>query len=155
MTDNRYTRGPRVRVAAVIVRNGEILLAEHLKDGRAYYLLPGGGVDQGETLREALARELWEETRLDVTPGRLLFICESIAPDHSRHIIQLAFAADIEAEAMPSKGDDPRVSGAYFFPPEALPEMPLFPPMQETLVAGLRHGFPDAPPSLGNCWLAQ
>ncbi len=153
MTDQRYAQGPRVRVAAVIIRDNAVLLAEHNKDGNTYYLLPGGGVGRGETLHEALVRELWEETRLAVRPERLLFLCESIAPDHTRHIIQVAFAAAIDDNAHPSPGEDPRVVGARFFPADALAALPMFPPVQETLAAGLRNGFPDIPQSLGNCWI--
>ncbi len=152
MTDKRYSQGPRVRVAAVIVRDDTVLLAEHRKDGNTYYLLPGGGVGRGETLRDALTRELWEETRLEIQPGRLLFLCESVAPDQSRHIIQLAFAADIAKNAQPAPGDDPRVVAAHFFPVKALATLPMFPPVQKTLAAGMNNGFPDIPPSLGNCW---
>ncbi len=153
MTDERYRQGPRVRVAAVIVRDDTLLLAEHVKDGNTYYLLPGGGVNRGETLHDALTRELWEETRLTIQPGRLLFVCESIAPDHGRHIIQLAFAADIPATAQPGQGDDPRVVAARFFPRGTLSTLPMFPPIQPTLVAGLRGGFPERTQCLGNCWI--
>ncbi|MCK5863495.1 MAG: NUDIX domain-containing protein [Candidatus Hydrogenedentes bacterium] len=152
MTDLRYDHGPRVRVAAVIIRDNTILLAEHRKNNKTYYLLPGGGVDQGETLHDALVRELWEETRLEIQPARLLFVCESIAPDTSRHIIQLAFAATIDKQAHPAPGEDPRVVAAHFFSDKVLPTLPMFPPIQETLTAGLRNGFSDIPPNLGNCW---
>jgi len=152
MTDARYAREPRIRVAAVIIRDNSLLLAEHHKDNQTYYLLPGGGVNKGETLYDALVRELWEETRLKVQPGRLLFLIESIAPDASRHVIQLAFAATIEDNAEPSKGEDPRVISASFFPAEKLPKLPMFPPLQKTLYNGVLHGFPDIPQSLGNRW---
>lgn len=155
MTDNRYGKNPRIRVAAVIVRNNTLLLAEHRKDNQTYYLLPGGGLDHGETLHDALVRELWEETRLRIQPGRLLFLIESIAPDASRHVVQLAFAATIEGNAEPSKGVDPRVIRAAFFPAEQLPALPMFPPLQQTLYEGVRHGFPDVPQNLGNRWKAK
>jgi 8-oxo-dGTP diphosphatase len=155
MTDNRYASGPRIRVAAVIIRNNTLLLAEHCKDNQTYYLLPGGGLNHGETLHDALVRELWEETRLKIQPGRLLFLIESIAPDASRHVVQLAFAATIEDNAEPSKGEDPRVITAAFFPAEQLPALPMFPPLQKTLYTGVLHGFPDIPQNLGNRWKAK
>ena len=155
MTDQRFSQGLRVRVAAVIIRNNTLLLAEHCKDNQTYYLLPGGGVNKGETMRDALIRELWEETRLEIQPGRLIFLIESIAPDASRHVIQLAFAATIADNAQPSQGEDPRVISASFFAADKLPTLPMFPPLQTTLYNGMRHGFPDIPESLGNRWKAK
>ncbi|MFP4173447.1 MAG: NUDIX domain-containing protein, partial [Candidatus Hydrogenedentota bacterium] len=60
---------PRIRVAAIAVRDGAILLVRHEKHGERYWLLPGGGVDFGETLTEALAREVREETGLAIEVG--------------------------------------------------------------------------------------
>jgi len=47
---------PRIRVSAILRREGRILLCRHEKAGREYWLLPGGGVDLGESLAEALQR---------------------------------------------------------------------------------------------------
>jgi len=59
----------RIRVAALIVKEDRILLAEHEKKGRTYYLLPGGGVDPGEAWGEAACRELWRAAGIKVLPG--------------------------------------------------------------------------------------
>ena len=49
---------PRIRVSAILRWQGRVLLCRQEKPGKEYWLLPGGGVDSGETLIEALRREL-------------------------------------------------------------------------------------------------
>ncbi|WIB61860.1 NUDIX domain-containing protein [Curtobacterium sp. MCLR17_007] len=62
----------RVRAAAVVIRNGHLLLIDRRNGGRHYCVLPGGGVEDGEDLRTACRRELLEETSLEGTVGELL-----------------------------------------------------------------------------------
>lgn len=54
------------RATAIIFRNGKLLLMRRQKQGRDYYILPGGGVDLDESFEEACIREVKEETGLDV-----------------------------------------------------------------------------------------
>ncbi len=84
-------RAPRVRVAGVLTRGRRLLLVQHERGGRRYHLLPGGGLEWGETCRQALAREFAEELSLRVAPGRLLCVNESIEPHGRRHILNLTF----------------------------------------------------------------
>lgn len=62
----------RVRAAAVVIRNGHLLVIDRRKGGRHYCVLPGGGVEDGEDLRTACRRELLEETSLEGTVSELL-----------------------------------------------------------------------------------
>ena len=59
----------------VCIVGGKVLLC--LPKDRSYSYLPGGHIEFGETGREALVREMKEETGLDATAGRLLGVVES------------------------------------------------------------------------------
>jgi len=65
---------PRTRYQGAIVRDDEVLLIRHLDRGseRGYWLLPGGGMEAGETAEACVAREMLEETGLTVRVERLL-----------------------------------------------------------------------------------
>lgn len=47
----------RIRAVAVVIDDGDVLLIDRRKDGRAYSVLPGGGVESGETIEDACLRE--------------------------------------------------------------------------------------------------
>ncbi|MFB6181264.1 MAG: NUDIX domain-containing protein [Candidatus Nanohalobium sp.] len=60
---------PRNSAAAVVLKNGKVLGI----DVGSYMMLPGGGLDYGESFREAAGREVMEETGLEVEIGEKLF----------------------------------------------------------------------------------
>ncbi len=62
----------RPSVYGVIIRNNKVLLSPQFDS----HNFPGGGIHLGETIDEALAREVWEETGLRVTKGELLLVQE-------------------------------------------------------------------------------
>ena len=59
--------------AIIFNDQGELLMVERHNDGRHYFVLPGGHVNEGETLEQAVTREVTEETGLTVTVAKLLY----------------------------------------------------------------------------------
>lgn len=104
----------RVRVAALAVRKEKILLARHVKSNRSAYLLPGGGMESGETAPETLMRELREEAGVEARVGDLRYVIEARSPDGKRHILQLVFAVKIDGEL--GRSVDPRVAECAWHP---------------------------------------
>ena len=81
---------PNVRATAVLIEDGQILLVQQRVDDRRSWSLPGGTLESGETLGDCLVREVREETGLDVTLDRLLYICDRL--DTARHVVHVTFA---------------------------------------------------------------
>lgn len=65
----RMHKEKRQRVSLVFVRDGQILLMVRRRLGNRYYILPGGGVEEGEDVETAAYREAKEETNFDITLG--------------------------------------------------------------------------------------
>jgi 8-oxo-dGTP pyrophosphatase MutT (NUDIX family) len=62
------------RAVAVVVRNHQVLVVGRCRDGVSYAVLPGGGIEAGETAETAVARELQEETGLAGRIADLLWV---------------------------------------------------------------------------------
>jgi 8-oxo-dGTP diphosphatase len=76
-------RPVRTAARAVVICDGK-LLAIKMRDQRGlYYILPGGGQQPGETLRETVRRECLEEVGVEVEVGELLYVREYIGKNHT------------------------------------------------------------------------
>jgi 8-oxo-dGTP diphosphatase len=117
----------RRRVAAVIVRAGRVLMVRERgrgstgrHDGLEYWVLPGGGVEPGESPEQALAREVREEVGLTCGPARYLF--DAVYPSGRT----ACYAVDVPDDEEPRLGTDdlpcdcPRMVGLAWVPLPAL-----------------------------------
>jgi 8-oxo-dGTP diphosphatase len=129
---------PRIRVAAMIRRGDTVLLCNHTKQGRSYWLLPGGGVEEGESLHEALLRELDEECSLrSVTLEGPIAIAESISPTGQRprkHVVHLLFAGSVaDGDFAGITSEDAAIRGHRLVPIGELPSLDVRPPIHRFL----------------------
>jgi len=84
-----YGNRVRLRVCGLCWQEDSLLLILHKMGDNDFWAPPGGGVEYGETLEDALKREFLEETRLTVAVEKFLFGCEFIKTP--LHAVELFF----------------------------------------------------------------
>jgi len=141
----------RIRVAVVIVEKDKILLVRHRKNGRQYWLLPGGGLEYGETIEECAQRELFEEGHIDIEVGDLLFVSESIPHDKHRHVVNMYYEAVwLGGELM--LGQDKVLDDIKMVDISEVPDLMFFPNIKKELLDYLNNKRTVKKRSLGNRW---
>jgi 8-oxo-dGTP diphosphatase len=142
MADARsYPERPFLAASAAIVRDGKILVVRRARPpAHGLYTLPGGVVEVGETLMEAVAREVREETALEIEPVALAGFRETIVRDADsrveRHFIILCFASRWRA------GDpvlNEELSEARWLDPAELAGLPTTPGLAEIVAAAFER----------------
>lgn len=130
-------RQPRVRVSGMIWNDGKLLLVRQGRPGHPRWMLPGGGVDPGESVTVALARELHEELGCaQVSVAEPCALVESIAPEShasGRHLIHLVFRVDVpDADAIATghpQVQDPAVQEVRWVARDEITKLALHPPI--------------------------
>jgi 8-oxo-dGTP diphosphatase len=113
-----------------VLVGGKILLAQHLRRGQRYWVLPGGHREAGETLKAALERELQEEVEIRPRSIRLFSVSEAFL--ERREILDVVFKVD-SYEGAPRFGPPPRdlpdrrLKSMELHSPEELPALSFRP----------------------------
>lgn len=125
------------------------------KQGSEYYTLVGGYVNEGESIEQALVREVKEETGLDVTAGRLVFTEKHLPPRNDQYIFLCEVGPndgiaiqDTAEEAFMNKIDI-NIHKPLWVEIGAFSRLPFFTiQLQKAIVESLQQGFPPAPVEL-------
>ncbi len=72
----------RIRAGIILISDNKIAFVKRVRDGKTYYIVPGGGLDEREYIEDAAIREAQEELGVLVRAERLLFIVERL--EHGR-----------------------------------------------------------------------
>lgn len=150
-----HSQRPNFRVSVIILNDKEeILLVQHKKGSRYYWVLPGGRIEYGENFADCAVRELKEETNLDIKFGKVVFLSEAIAPDKSRHIINIYATGEVlGGELKLGAGDpDPVLADVAWKPILDLNKVTLYPPVANEIIDTYKKGFKEIK-YLGNLWV--
>jgi mutator protein MutT len=114
-----------VGVGAIIVDEaGRLFLAQRgpkAGNERGRWEFPGGSVEFGETLAEALAREIYEEYGVTIEVGELLTVTDHILPDERQHWVSPSYVCRI-IEGEPRIVEPDKCSAIGWFTPDEVPE---------------------------------
>ena len=72
-----------IRVTGILIEDEKILLVKQKVSDKRNWSLPGGKLEQGETIEQGIIREMKEETGLDVEIIRLLYLCDVSASNNT------------------------------------------------------------------------
>jgi len=112
---------PLLAADGVVVVDGSILLIRRaFPPFKGGWALPGGSVDVGETVEEAVVREVCEETGLEVEVKELIGVYSDPARDSRGHTVAVAFLCGVLGGKIRA-GDD--AADARFFTLDELPEL--------------------------------
>ena len=131
------------RAGLILIHEGQVALIERHRDGLEYWIFPGGGVDPGEDLEVAAAREAMEELGLLVTVGRRVL---ELHEEWFGRAVQHFFLAEVEdaafGEMTGPEVDEQSATNRYrpaWIPLGDVHSLELLPvPAKELLVASAR-----------------
>lgn len=138
---------PKIRVgtgAVIINDEGKVLLGKRGKEVREHvgmWETPGGGVEFGETMREALKREMMEELGVEVEVGEMLDVVEFIDTESGSHAVSPAFVCKI-VSGTPKIMEPHKCEEIGWFTWKELEGLSLSPYALQDL-AGFRRRYPN------------
>ena len=134
----------RIRVSVLAKReDGKVCFVRHLKNGKRYWLLPGGGQDAFEKAQETAARELPEELRISCRSFRLLFVREAMSKEENRHIQFMVFEGIDPDFTNIQVGIDKRVEGYDFFDANEIAQKTIYPAMKDDIITFAEGKSPE------------
>ncbi|HET7627998.1 MAG TPA: NUDIX hydrolase [Bacillales bacterium] len=118
----------QVRVTGILIEDERLLLVRQKVSESRNWSLPGGRVEAGETLEEALMREIMEETGLHTKVVKLLYVCD--VPEANPALIHVTFLVR-------------SVGGELTLPSNALDDNPISAVKKVPITDLINYGFTE------------
>jgi ADP-ribose pyrophosphatase len=145
----------RKAVRAIVIEDGKLLVMHRNKEGSQYHTLVGGQVKDGESLEQALSREVLEETGLKVTRSRLVYVEEHPHPYNEQYIYlaDVAPHSDVAIQEFSEEGVMNQfginMHQPFWVSRQSFPGIAFRTPLlQEAIAHALKKGFPEEPVKL-------
>ena len=88
-----------IRLEGIIIKDYQILLGKHIKNTNKYWVLPGGHLEFGENLSDALLREMNEELNINLVEEiKHSYLNEYVDKEKNRHVINIGYKLSIPPE---------------------------------------------------------
>ncbi len=137
---------------AIIIESGRLLLMHRNKYGTKYFTLIGGRVNEDESTEDALVREVKEETGLNVTKFKLMFVEEHTSP-YNEQYIYLCEVAPYDLISLQADSEEALMNKLELSTHEPVwveqkkfSEIPFRTiQLQEAIIKGIAKGFPTEP----------
>jgi ADP-ribose pyrophosphatase YjhB (NUDIX family) len=139
------TGSHQIRVTGILVENDQILLVRQKVSPKRNWSLPGGRVEEGESLKDAIIREMQEETGLDISVARLLYVAEK--PENN--LLHITFELHREGGSLKlptNEFDENPISDVRFVPIKELTDYEF----SKTWRNLVTDTFPTAPTYVGH-----
>lgn len=140
----------RIRAVGIVINEDKVLLMHRVKNGKQYYVFPGGGVEEGESIEEAVVRELWEETTLEIEVGKLLY--RHIYDDGNEQFFYLCrYVSGTPKLGEGTESEEMKVSNKNYYNPmwypvENIERLLLYPlEIRDWLIDDIKNNFADTP----------
>lgn len=109
-------------VVAVLAKNGDkyLLAREVLEDGKSWWVVPGGKVEFGETIKDAGKRELEEETGMKANDLKFLTFKEAIAEKYNYHTVIFFYETTTDSKKITKDIEGKVIEASWFTKTEVL-----------------------------------
>jgi ADP-ribose pyrophosphatase YjhB (NUDIX family) len=126
-----------IRVSAIIIENGNLLLLPHYYKNGILWHLPGGKIQENESAEEALIRELSEELGIQYQIQTLSFVCMEYQKQVSEYVLHLTFLAKklVVDSSLPLRLLDSRAKEPIFLPLNDVRGKTLYPNIANELLS--------------------
>jgi len=139
-SDSRwYPQLPMVAVHALVFKEGRMLLTKRSKEpSKGKWSLPGGRIELGETVYEAVKREVFEECSVEIEIERIIDVADSIISDEEGriryHFVLIYLLARYKAGDIKAQSDAEDVG---WFTPAEIAELDMHPRLRAVLMRAL------------------